>query len=532
MKIAILYIGIGKYIDFWKGFYLSCENHFLKDDRKDYFVFSDAEKIYAEEKENIIKLYQNDMGWPGNSLLRYSFFLKIIDKLENYDYIYFFNGNVLFLQDISREEFCPDDDSLLVVEHHYFVGKPNTSFPYDRNNSSTAYIPMGEGEHYVCGGMNGAKTPVFIKFIQELYQRIEIDNKNNVVALWHDESHVNRYILDNKKIKLMDPSYCYPELVANPEISSERKIICRDKRKYFNLYRFKNPEQEFDSLIADSNRLLREEHYEKLFKRWLSLKVMGISIGQYFTEREITHISVVLEGNAGRLFYSELSYKDVIVLKVIDEQYVNLFPYGKELVLDKKYAEKHYATVVTDTFNFSHIYEIMVLRGEKNIISLEDIINRLYEKHAVRIKQVIEKKVGFVPVKEKSMDITLDLWPINELPEGAKIVLYGGGKVGARYYEKIKYIPSLSLVFWIDADYRKKQQEGLPIHSVDNIKDIQYDYVILGTKVKDVIISMVETLKLLKVDLKKVIWYNREINKWEAVTGKDASFSQCYNAGL
>ena len=43
---------------------------------------------------------------------------------------------------------------------------------------------------------------------------------------------------------------------------------------------------------------------------------------------------------------------------------------------------------------------------------------------------------------------------------------------------------------------------------------------------------MVETLKLLKVDLKKVIWYNREINKWEAVTGKDASFSQCYNAGL
>lgn len=514
MKVAILYIGIGNYIDFWKGFYVSCENHFLIDVKKDYFVFTDAEKIFADEKVN--KIYQADLGWPGNTLMRYAFFMSILDTLKNYDYIYFFNGNVLFLQDISKEEFCPKDDSLLVVEHHFFVDKPNEVFSYDRNEKSRAYIPMGEGEHYVCGGINGAKASIFIDFIKTLYENIEEDNKNGIVALWHDESHVNRYIIDHPQIELLPACYCYPELVANPDISMERKIICRDKRNYFNLYRFKNPEQEMDMLILDSQQLLEEKHFEKLEQRWLNLKAKGINLGEYFRTRDITHITIMKGGRLGDLFYAELMYKDVQVVKIIDEDYVDFYFGGGGFALSKDRRDKHFATVVTDTFRFSKIFEILVLRGEKNIISLEDVINTLYERYDGKL---ISNLNSFLMKSESQSNFMVDLntFPVSELPEGSKVVLYGGGKVGKRFYSLMQQTPGVNVILWVDADYKNKQIEGLPIHNIDMIKDTAYDIIVLGTSVRQIADSMKETLRNKEIELKKVIWYNKISETWECV---------------
>lgn len=505
MKVAILYIGIGQYVDFWKGFYISCENHFLHDIEKQYFMFTDAESIYAEEK--VHKIYQEDIGWPGNSLMRYSFFMNIINDLEEFDYIYFFNGNILFLQDISTEEFCPKDDSLLVVEHHYFVDKRNELFPYDRNEKSRAYIPYGEGEHYVCGGLNGAKSNVFINFIKYLYEEIEIDKNNNVVALWHDESHVNRYILDYKQIMLLPPSYCYPELVANPEISNERKIICRDKRNYFNLYRFKEPEKELNSLINDSKMLLTEGHYEKLEYRWLFLKETGVSLGEYFRNKDINFITVIKQGRLGDIFYREISRTNINIIKILNSDYVDLYYEGMNVEFSES-GKKQFATVVTDTYNFSKLYEILYERGERNIISLEDIINTLYDK-CVRPK-LLEEVVGM-----ENYTNVMDMSPLDKLPKNSRIVLYGGGRIGRMFYSRIQRFDYVNLMLWVDADYKRKQQEGLPIHSIEMIKDTSYDLLILGTSLEHIADSMKQTLKNKNISLEKAVWYNKETHTWE-----------------
>ena len=41
MKIAILYIGIGRYIEFFEDFYKSCEQYFFPQIEKEYFLFTD-----------------------------------------------------------------------------------------------------------------------------------------------------------------------------------------------------------------------------------------------------------------------------------------------------------------------------------------------------------------------------------------------------------------------------------------------------------------------------------------------------------
>ena len=44
-----------------------------------------------------------------------------------------------------------------------------------------------------------------------LSDRTNNDFEKGIIAVWHDESHMNRYFIDNKPTLILDPSYCYHE---------------------------------------------------------------------------------------------------------------------------------------------------------------------------------------------------------------------------------------------------------------------------------------------------------------------------------
>jgi len=226
MKIAILYIAIGKYDIFWKDFYLSAEKYFLCKHDKDYFVFTDAEEIFAETNCSVTKIKQKNWGWPGNTLYRFKMFNLIKDKLENYDYIFFFNANILFIKNIG-DEFLPNNE-LLVVQHPGYYNVKSAKYPYEKNRKSNAYIGKNEGEVYVQGCLEGGSKKEFIKMISELAMKIDDDQRNGIIAKWHDESHLNKYICSHK-YKLLDPGYAYPD---GMDIPFEKNILTRDKSKY------------------------------------------------------------------------------------------------------------------------------------------------------------------------------------------------------------------------------------------------------------------------------------------------------------
>lgn len=227
MKVAILYICTGKYDIFWEEFYKSCEKYFLTKSNKQYFVFTDAENIYDENNEKVNKIYQENLSWPGNTLFRFKMFSKIINELEKFDYIFFINANALFLKEVT-EDILPEQESLIVVQHPGFYNKERRAFTYDNNPQSLAYIPENEGKVYVCGGFNGGTKNAYINLIKDLQKNIDEDYKKGIVALWHDESHINKYILDHK-YKLLGPEYMSPE---EKDMPFEKIVIVRDKNKY------------------------------------------------------------------------------------------------------------------------------------------------------------------------------------------------------------------------------------------------------------------------------------------------------------
>lgn len=231
-KVAILYICTGKYDIFWKEFFLSYEEKFLPNCTKEYFVFTDAPQIYAEEEcQRIHKIYQKQLGWPDDTLLRYQMFDNIAEELKAFDYIFFMNANCKCVDLISEEEFLPVGKDIVVVQHPGEYNKKPRHYSYDRNPKSTAYIPKDKGKYYVCGGINGGKAEAYLRLIKELKRNIEIDKSNNVVAKWHDESHINRYIIEHDNWVMLSPSYCYAE---GWKIPFEPKILVREKSNYFD----------------------------------------------------------------------------------------------------------------------------------------------------------------------------------------------------------------------------------------------------------------------------------------------------------
>lgn len=226
MRIAILYICIGKYIKFFNQFYKSCEEFFLPNIKKHYFLFTDNINISTTYNQSII--FQEDMGWPGNTLFRFKFFQKCKSELEQYDYIFFFNGNTQFLQAIFPEEIIPNkEESYLTGLSWSHIYKNNLLFPYDRNQLSKAYIPIGKGKYYFQGGLIGGRNLEFLTLLDELSKNIDDDFSKSIIAVNHDESHLNHFFL-NKNIKVLNAQYGRPEEHAFP---TNPKIIFRDKNK-------------------------------------------------------------------------------------------------------------------------------------------------------------------------------------------------------------------------------------------------------------------------------------------------------------
>ncbi len=227
-RIGVVYICTGKYNVFWDEFYQSAEMNFLPGHPKTYYVFTDSPVILGEEQPNVNRIYQGNLGWPGNSLMRFSMFLSIQETLrQETDFVYFFNSNMRFDAPVG-EEMLPIHEGIVALNHYGFYNAPPETYPYDRNPDSAANIPLGAGSYYFAGALIGGRTEMFLQMSNELASIINQDVARGISALWFDESYFNRYMLD-KPARILDPSYGYPDGWTLP---FPIRMMLRDKNKW------------------------------------------------------------------------------------------------------------------------------------------------------------------------------------------------------------------------------------------------------------------------------------------------------------
>lgn len=226
-SVGILYICTGGYSRFWQGFFKSAEINLLPELSKHYFVFTDSKTLLKRKDPNVSYIYQNQLGWPFDTLYRFKMFNSIKHRLANFDFLFFFNSNLIFLEKIGNE-ILPEEEGLVGFQHPLFYKGNPSDYPYEKNPHSLAYIPKGAGSYYFAGGGNGGTTERYLEMISELENNISEDESNGIIAAWHDESHINKYFLD-KSVKILPPSYLYPEGFDFP---FSKKVLLIDKNKY------------------------------------------------------------------------------------------------------------------------------------------------------------------------------------------------------------------------------------------------------------------------------------------------------------
>jgi hypothetical protein len=178
----------------------------------------------------VTKVYQEKMGWPYDTMLRFKMFNSIKETLLEYDYIFFLNANMLFVDFVS-DEVLPNEEHgfLMGVNHPGFHNKDINQYPYERNSNSVFYIEYGYGKNYVQGCFNGGRSKEYLDMSDTLNKAVYYDLKRSIIPIWHDESALNWYYKDFNPL-VLDPGYAYPESVY--DLPFGKKIIQRDKSKY------------------------------------------------------------------------------------------------------------------------------------------------------------------------------------------------------------------------------------------------------------------------------------------------------------
>lgn len=229
--IGILYIATGKYKVFFESFYKSVFDFFMVDRQKHIYVFTD-DTDYFQNFNNVTALKVDFNGFPLDTLLRFRFFNRYKDVLQNTDSLVFMNSNLLIQKTIEYDEFFVGSEQydFWAVNHPGWFNRGFMDFPYERNPVSAACIPYGQGKNYIQGCLFAGTTNAFLQMCETLDTNIMQDLKNNFIAVWHDESHLNKFFTD-KRFCLLDSGFAYPEGWSIP---FENKILQIKKEAFFD----------------------------------------------------------------------------------------------------------------------------------------------------------------------------------------------------------------------------------------------------------------------------------------------------------
>ncbi|MBA3953880.1 hypothetical protein H0X48_00970 [Candidatus Dependentiae bacterium] len=217
-----------KYSKFINPFLDSCRKHFLKGHNITYFVFTDHNII--PDSDTVI-VYQAHKPWPEITLKRFENYYNAQSLLSKMDYIFASDVDMLFVNDV--------DESILgervSTRHPYFLDENRQKYTYEDNPISAAYIDPRQGKYYFAGGFYGGSYKEFIKMVKILTDNINKDLQHNFIAVWHDESHLNRYFVDYLPTVILPASYCYPEgqqYPFNPILIAleKNKVELRDEK--------------------------------------------------------------------------------------------------------------------------------------------------------------------------------------------------------------------------------------------------------------------------------------------------------------
>jgi histo-blood group ABO system transferase len=219
-NIGLMVMATGKYVQFVEPLITSADKYFCTNHNVYYFIFTDGQ---PPAYPRLVRIEQKRLGWPHDTMMRFSVYYNSRELLSKMDYLFATDADMLFVDEVGDEILSPRVGTL----HPGWFGTCGTP---ERNRQSTACITIDESNRYFCGGFYGGQTAEVLKLLETTSKNIMTDLKKNLIAVWHDESHINRYFVDNPPTKVLSPSYCYVGIYRNRwDQPYPAKLVALDK---------------------------------------------------------------------------------------------------------------------------------------------------------------------------------------------------------------------------------------------------------------------------------------------------------------
>jgi hypothetical protein len=189
---------------------------------KDFFLFTDSSLDWFDSSIKWNKI--EHQPWPYITLKRFEFISKCLDQLKEYDYVFYFDSDMEFVNTLTSFDIGPKKYYAVC---HPTVVRDSDFWPVETNSTSTAYIPERHRCMYVQGCVWGSRGNNIEYMVNTMKNNIDTDLKNNIIAVWHDESHLNKFMVDHRdEVSILSSGMAYPEFW---NLSVNKLVIHKDK---------------------------------------------------------------------------------------------------------------------------------------------------------------------------------------------------------------------------------------------------------------------------------------------------------------
>jgi hypothetical protein len=223
--ISINVIATNKYVNFLPDLIKSIDEFIFTKSKILVIVHTNSNIEGISPGSGRIKILKNEIvhePWPYTTLKRFHYFNKAKSLIEKSDYSFYIDADSLFIGDI-KEEFIPTGGMIGTIHPCLFSGNGTP----ERNPDSKAFISPSENNRYFCGGFFGGDSKSFLEASEKISSNIDDDLSKGIIAIWHDESHINRFFFDNPPSLVLEPPFAVAESLTQTMDSS--KVLFLDK---------------------------------------------------------------------------------------------------------------------------------------------------------------------------------------------------------------------------------------------------------------------------------------------------------------
>ena len=220
LRIGFVTYATGPYNTFAEELWESIQKYAFPGEDVQFFLFTDqADDDTFLQDPRVHKRLQNRLGWPFDSLGRHFLYLNASDWFVDMDYILAIDSDAKIVARLDEGML----GTRIATLQAWSFGRDKSTYTYEtritpaRIPYSSAYISNFEKRCYFCGGLFGGTLEGFIRILEETVALARRDLAMNPprVAIWHDESYLNRVFIDTPPTVVLSPAFMYPEPPAD-----------------------------------------------------------------------------------------------------------------------------------------------------------------------------------------------------------------------------------------------------------------------------------------------------------------------------